>query len=798
MKKDKVELLSPAGNFESMVSAIQNGADAVYFGANKLNARANSKNFDNEELKNAIEYAKLRNVKTHMTLNILIKNDEFEEAIELVKYVYELGLDAVIIQDLGLARVIIDNFPGLEVHASTQCSIYNLEGVNELTKYGFNRVVLARELSIPEISNISKNTDTEIEVFIHGALCISYSGQCLMSSIIGQRSGNRGKCAGPCRMEYDLINKEKEKEKVVDSGYLLSSKDVCTLDILPNLIEAGVKSFKIEGRMKSPEYVGIVTSIYRKYIELYYSDSEYIVDEKDRKMLLQVFNRGGFSTGYINGKLGKDMMYTHKASHMGIEIGKVLEYHKSKGYVKVKLMDNISLGDSIAIKDGSCKISELMYGNNNTKTASKNEVVTIGRIHGDIEIGDSVFKTVDLGLQKLVERKNTFENIKRDIQVVMQLKENEVAVLKLIDIKTNISVEVSNEEKIEKAMKTATEKERIIEQLEKTGNSVFEAKNIEIDMNEELYIPISMINELRRNAIEELEKKIKETFIRKSSNIKNEYLNLISKNEEIRTVKNISVFLRNMNVDIDYSKLKDVDNVYIHLKEFVKDENVKLIDSMINIFNVYVYLPNITKGNYINVFEKTLKTIFEKNIVGVVISNISQLNILKENGVDMSKLEIIANYTMHCINNVTVNELEKFNICKVIMSPEFSKDIINNMSGNVTKELIVYGRTLLMTSEYCPIGTYIKCEGTCQKGKYIVKDRLGYEFPIYTDRTNCNSLIYNSKITSLSYKGINVDSICLDILDERFDQIQDIVNVYKVGDKYEGKDYTNGNINKEI
>ena len=796
MKKDKVELLSPAGNFESMVSAIQNGADAVYFGANKLNARANSKNFDNEELKNAIEYAKLRNVKTHMTLNILIKNDEFEEAIELVKYVYELGLDAVIIQDLGLARVIIDNFPELEVHASTQCSIYNLEGVNELTQYGFNRVVLARELSVPEISNICKNTDAEIEVFIHGALCISYSGQCLMSSIIGQRSGNRGKCAGPCRMGYDLINKG--KEKLVDSGYLLSSKDVCTLDILPNLIEAGVKSFKIEGRMKSPEYVGIVTNIYRKYIDLYYSESQYIVDEEDRKMLLQVFNRGGFSTGYINGKLGKDMMYTHKASHMGIEIGKVLEYHKSKGYVKVKLLDNISLGDSIVIKDDSCKISELMYGNNNTKTASKNEVVTIGRIHGNIEIGNSVFKTVDLGLQKSIERKNTFENIKRDMQVFMQLKENEFAVLKLIDTQTNISVEVLSENKIEKAMKTATTKERIIEQLEKTGNSVFQIENIDIDMNEELYIPISMINELRRNAIEELEKKIKEIFIRKPSNLNNKYLNLISKSEETRTVKNVTVFFRNINLDIEYDKLKYIDNVYIHVKEFLKDENTKIIDLIVKKFNVYVYLPNITKGNYIKLFEKNLKNILEKNIDGVVISNISQLNILKENGVDISKLKIIANYTMNCINNVTIRELEKLNIYKVIMSPEFSKDVINNMSGNVERELIVYGRTLLMTSEYCPIGTYIKCEGTCQKGKYILKDRLGYEFPIYTDRINCNSLLYNSKITSLSYKGINVDSICIDILDESFDQIQDIINVYKAGDKYEGKDYTNCNINKEI
>ena len=224
-----------------------------------------------------------------------------KDAIKLVEFAYNSGIDAVIIQDLGLAKKVIELFPDLEVHSSTQMTIYNLDGAKKIKELGFSRCILARELTLNEIENICKNTDIDIEVFIHGALCISYSGQCLMSSMIGGRSGNRGKCAGTCRLPYTLLKDEKEQEK----GYLLSSKDVCTLDILPELIKAGVKSFKIEGRMKSKEYVGIVTSIYRKYIDLAESGEKYVVDEKDREKLMQIFNRGGFSTRLLKRKIRK-------------------------------------------------------------------------------------------------------------------------------------------------------------------------------------------------------------------------------------------------------------------------------------------------------------------------------------------------------------------------------------------------------------------------------------------------------------------------------------------------------------
>lgn len=512
---EKIELLSPAGDFESLVAAVQNGADAVYFGAEKFNARINSKNFDDELLVKAIEYAKLRNVSTHLTLNIIIKNEEFESAMELVKKVYEAGIDAVIVQDLGLARKIIATYPDLEVHASTQMTTYDKLGVKELEKMGFKRAVLSRELSIEEIEDICKNSNIDIEVFGHGALCISYSGQCLMSSIIGGRSGNRGKCAGTCRLPYKLINKNTNELK--ESGYLLSSKDVCSLEVLPDLIKAGVKSFKIEGRMKSPEYVGIVTSIYRKYIDLALSSKEYIVEKEDIEKLTQVFNRGGFSTGYLKGKLGRDMIYSKRPNHMGIYIADVISYNKNKGYAKIKLKGNLALGDSIRINDDSCKISEFMRNNNNIKQASMGEVITVGRINGNIKPNDKVYKTVALNLVNEISNISKKENRFRNIDIKLIVKKGKKAEITVQDKISQIVVKKLGE--VPEEVEEGIAKDRIEAQISKTGGTVFKADNIEIDLDENIRIPIKDINSLRRTALEEIETKIKESIQRNAKEI---------------------------------------------------------------------------------------------------------------------------------------------------------------------------------------------------------------------------------------------------------------------------------------
>ena len=342
-----MELLSPVCNFECLKAAVQNGADSVYFGAGSFNARAFAENFGLDNLKEAIIYAKSRGVKTNLTLNTLINPEEFNDAFILAKKAYEFGIDAIIVQDLGLAKVLIDSFPDLAIHASTQMSIHNLEGVLKLQELGFKRVVLSRELSIDEINYICKNSNIEIECFIHGALCISYSGQCLFSSLVGGRSGNRGKCAQPCRLPYELY----DGKHLLNKGYLLSTRDVYGLPFIPYLLNSGVSCFKIEGRMKSPEYVATVTRIYRKYIDLAKSNTEYIIDEKDRLDLLQVFNRGNFSSGHLGNEYNRKLIYKNKQNNMGLFLGKVQNYNNKKGHITLTLKQPLSIGDTISLEN---------------------------------------------------------------------------------------------------------------------------------------------------------------------------------------------------------------------------------------------------------------------------------------------------------------------------------------------------------------------------------------------------------------------------------------------------------------
>ncbi len=784
----KIELLSPVGDFECLVAAVQNGADAVYFGADKFNARINGINFSNEELKKAITYAKLRNVKTYLTLNILIKNDEFKEAIELVEYAYECGIDAIIVQDLGLARFIIKNYPDLEVHASTQMTVHNVEGVKELKKLGFKRVVLSRELNLDEIKDIYNQTKEDLEVFVHGALCISYSGQCLMSSIIGQRSGNRGKCAGTCRLPYELINKK--ENKIVDKGYLLSSKDVCTLDILPELLETGVMSLKIEGRMKTPEYVGVVTSIYRKYIDLALSKDKYIVDENDKKELMQVFNRGGFSTGYLKGKLGKNMMYTKRPNHIGIVLGTVISYNSNKGYVKIKLKENMELGDSIRINESSCKSSELMKNNNNIKTAKTGEIVTIGRIKGNIKVGDIVYKTVSVLLENKINQTLTKDVRKRKVLCKVEIETGKEAKIDILDLQTQISSNVIGNI-VEKGQTQVANEERIKAQINKMGGTVFELESIVVILSKDAYISIKELNELRRKALEELEQKLLQKIYRDKKKVELEGFNL---EEKEHSKVSTAVLLNTINPNYNYKALREIDRIYLPISELILAKNLNKIEEITNNLETYIYMPNIIRDEHRKIIYGKIEELLKKyKIQGFVVSNLSQIKELQK-----YNLRLIGNYTLNVFNDETAKELENLRISTITISPELNEEEIRSIKTNMKKEFIVYGRLPLMTSEYCTIGTFKNCAGTCTKGEYTLKDRMNFEFPIKTNRINCNTTIYNSKITSIMWKNLNLDSIRIDILDETIEGINKIVEIHKQNKRLEGQNYTNGNLKKNI
>lgn len=714
-----IDLLAPVGDFECLKAAVQNGANSVYFGANLFSARAFAHNFDLDELKQAIEYAKIRGVKTNLTLNTVIKDSEFDDAINLATKAYEFGIDAIIVQDLGLAMKLIKMFPDLPIHASTQMTVHNLSGALELQKLGFKRVVLARELSMNEISNICKNTDIEIECFIHGALCISYSGQCLFSSMIGGRSGNRGKCAGPCRLSYDLL----ENNKKIDSGYLLSTKDLCGLDYIPDMINSGVTCLKIEGRMKSPEYVATVTRVYRKYIDLALSDKPYEIDDKDKKDLLQVFNRGMSSSGHLDNTLNKNLVYKEKPNHMGLFLGTVKNYNKNKGYVTLKLKEPISIGDKVALENapGSYTISELMDKNRNIKETTPNQTVTIGRIKGNINLGDKIYKISSKIL--LDEAFDSFksENKKIPLNCNVTIKHSKPI---SINITTSSSIDEYKDLNInlelpyipEEAKNLPLNKETIIKQISKTNDTPYKFETINIDLDENIHLSkLSILNELRRNSLEEVKKyvtsKIHKTFNKN-------YLDLNNYNEDINlnngktlqdenansSNKKISLLLNILDSNLDYSKLEKVDNIYIPLKYFLSKKYENILKILCTKSNMFIYFPTILKENYINLFTKIYKTSIEKyNIKGFVISNIGNIKMLNDLFEDLNNFKIITNYTFNIFNSHSILELKNLNISTFTISPESDKETINNLSNSnyLQKELIVYGKTPLLNMNYC-------------------------------------------------------------------------------------------------
>lgn len=793
-----IELLSPVGDFECLKAAVQNGADAVYFGANLFSARAFAKNFDLENLEKAINYAKLRGVKTNLTLNTLIKDDEFEDAVMLAKKAYEFGIDAIIVQDLGLATTLIKNFPNLSIHASTQMTIHNLDGALEAEKLGFKRAVLSRELPINEIEYICKNSNIEIEVFIHGALCISYSGQCLFSSMIGGRSGNRGKCAQPCRLPYELL----EDENKIDSGYLLSTRDLCGLEFLPQLINCGVKCLKIEGRMKNPQYVATVTRIYRKYIDLVLNNKPYIIDENDKKDLLQAFNRGGFSNGHLSNDPNKKLVFKEKQNNMGIYLGKIKKFNSNKGLITLTLNDNLEIGDSIfAEKETSnYTISELMKNDKNIKQGIYGETVTFGRMKGNINIGDKIYKTASKKLTSFALESFSKEFKKIHLDCNISIKQNENINIYVKCLEHNIESSFVYNYIPLPAENKPLDKEKIIQQFSKTTDTPFEFSNLNIILDNNIFIPVSILNDLRRTTINNIEKEIIASF-KHTSDFCFVDKNIKEKNNVVN--KKISLLLNELNVDLDYTNLIDIDNIYIPLKYFYSKKYSDILSILSNKFNIYIYLPNVLREKYINNLFSILNTsISQFNIKGLILSNIFYLNII--NRIDNKNLDLVANYTLNIFNKFSVDELKSFGFTNLTISPELNKNsIINICNYNIDTELIVYGNTPLMTTNYCLLGTtnicYKDCSRNCSNNKkYYLKDRLGLKFRIIPDNLQTITTIYNSKTTSISYEDFNVNSLRIDVLDESIETINKIISCVKSNTRFEGKDYTNGNLNKEI
>ena len=784
----KVELLAPAGNIESLHAAVQSGADAVYLGGSKFSARAYASNFDEETMKKAVDYCHIYGVKVYVTVNILLKEKELKEALEYVKYLYNIGVDALIIQDTGLFYLIKRYLPDFELHASTQMTVHNLQGAKLLQDIGYDRIVLSRELSMKEIKDISNNLKVETEIFVHGALCICYSGQCLMSSLIGGRSGNRGRCAQPCRLPYTLINKKTNQN---EKAYLLSPKDVCTIENVEDLILSGAYSFKIEGRMKRPEYVDGVVKNYREVIDSFYNGNIKNVDYKTKtKNLLKLFNREGFSKAYLYGNEGIDMISKNFPKNTGIYIGDV------DNQSNIKLKEDLTLGDGIRIKEKGFTVSKIVKNNKEVETAYPGDLV---KIYPDIyKKGNKLYKTSDVKLLK--ESSKSFEEtyskkINIDVNIVFK-KEMPITIY------THIGDELIlvEGEVIQTALKKPLTVEKIKENIYKTGDTPFKIENINFEVYEEGFLPISKINEIRREFIYKIENFLLEKYRR---SISNKEINLNDANKEYRCNEKIPENIVSINTKEQLKAVAENGMKDICINPFNKDNQLNIEDLNKEELNVYFKIPNIIKEEY-NYVKEYLSTNLN-NIEGIITANLGIINDFKD------KITIIGDYKLNMFNSYSL-EFFKDIISMGCLSTELNKmeikDILKN--SKMTVQLLAYGRIEVMVSEYCPIGSAFSgknkskgCNNICEKGNFNLIDRKGEEFPIVTDKF-CRSHILNTVPLNLmqyikELEELGIHSFRIDFTDEDYKETDKILKAFKNKKwKEDFKNYTRGHYKRGV
>ncbi len=543
-----MELLVPAGNYETFKVAVHSGADAIYIGGKKFGARAFANNFSDEEMIKAIKYAHLYGVKVHVTVNTLINESELSNALEYLKFLYINGVDAVIIQDIGLISAAHNMFPDLEIHASTQMHNSNFNQIKFLESLGVKRVVFARELSIDEIDSI--DTSLEKEIFIHGSLCVSYSGQCLFSSFILNRSGNKGECAGLCRLPYEI---ESNNKKIKTNGkYLLSCKDLNTSSNFDRIKKSTVSSLKIEGRMKSSEYVGCVTKLYRHLLDHDELNSEYLEDLK------VIYNRE-YTKGFINNEDPSNIVNLNNPNHLGVPLGKIVDFNKK--YIYVKLDKSLTQGDGIRFNEiDKGMIVNYLYNKKEQliNSASAEEIILLDNKF-NIKDKMSLNKTLDI---KIKEKYNNPILKKIKISFKVSCKIDKPITLEISD---GVNIVTKEYSKVEKSINYPTTREKIIEQLSKLGNTPFSLENIEIEMDENIFINIKDLNEIRRLAVEDLiEQRENIKLNRKVLSFKSKYNNNYDKNINISfLVRNEDQLKTCLNLDIDRIY---VDNKILYLK----------------------------------------------------------------------------------------------------------------------------------------------------------------------------------------------------------------------------------------
>ncbi len=811
-KRDSPELLSPGGSLDSVIAAVENGADSVYLAGKDFSARRNAENLDEISLSEAIDHCHLKGVKAYAAVNTLIPDKRFRQALEYVRKLYNIGIDAVIVQDIGLAYAINKIMPDLPIHASTQMTAHNTDTARMLKEMGIKRVILSREVSLETASRIREESGMHVEVFCHGALCISYSGQCLMSRAMFDRSGNQGVCAQPCRMKYHIEKKipheTKGSKNRYDERYLLSPKDLCTIKQMDRIIDSGIDCIKIEGRMRSPEYVAIATRAYRRAID---GHEDISVPGKD---LRKTFNRD-FTGGHLLGD--KDIINSSRQNNKGILAGKVVSYDRSRKTASIECLEEIYLGDGVRAerKDHDKEDKDIGFWIKSIRKDGKRLDAAIKKDNVEIwtdkilSRGDLIYKTYDKKLQAYARK--SIEDMPKGIHQ----KKITVDIKAKVKSGSPMSIEISDgtnkayaetEIDCEIARKHPMDDSILKKELDRLGTTPFRTRHVKIDSDGVSIIPKSAISKARKEAIRRL------TKLRTKTNRNIDYktfseryddmLSCIDKGQDNRNMStSISVHV-NDNKSVNEAIMSEADEIIIgcDLNSNKKMDHLKAAERIKESGKTLSYsTPTILDDYQIDSELKTIEMIRPKN---VIISNLGLLRrIISSRDMDVS---ITIDYQTNICNIFsasTIASLDK-RIDRICLSPENTFEDMRYISDKIKTdtEAIVHGRLPVMTCEICIFSK--ECKKQC-KGDYCLVDRQGYRFPI-RGIDGCRMQIFNSKILSTIRQVNNITKRIsharLDLRCHDDTDIKDAITQYRKSldgkrfddERYTGKMFTKG------
>ena len=802
-QRARVELLAPAGSYESLVAAVENGADAVYLAGQHFGARKFAKNFTDEELRAGIDLAHVRGVKVFVVVNTLVFNDEFADVIPFLALVREAGADAVIVQDLGVMRILRDMFPDLPLHISTQATIHNSLGVKWLEGLGAERAILAREMTLKDIAQMKEKTGAELETFVHGALCYCYSGQCLMSSVIGERSGNRGACAYTCRLPYDMVAGG-EKLPEVEQKHVLSSKDLNQIESIPKLIESGVTSFKIEGRMKRPEYVAIVTRAYRNAIDRYYAGDFHITDDEHRA-IMSVFNRE-FTPGYLEGKEKWGFTSWDTDGNRGTPLGEIVD--AGHGWIRVRLDQPLRVKDGISVmhmpthasmrddepdtdvRDGTSyrtppefeeygfTVSQITLGGRYVMEAFPGDVVDL-KGHAPAAPGDKVHKTADH--ETLEAARASFQGAPRrrvGVELRARVAVGEPVRVELHDVERDVRV-VHEGFVAQPARSAPLARESVREQMTKLTETVFDADLEDVVVQGSAFVPLGALNEARRGAVEDLERAIAGGFHRAPLASAPALASFPVVDRSTRALRlavncwgiaNVEAALEAGAKEIYYSGLKvgGLQPKWDAAAVSTAAESAARCGA-----RLWLASGMIQKDWEVEALRAAVRSVRDSPaFAGVLAGNHGACQVAKEEGVPF-----VADWPMNVYNSVTTDFLVEQGAARITLSPELTLAQMADVARHTEAplEALVHGRLTLMTSEYCSIGHATACQmpgGTwapCHERDYSLEDRTGKTFPLATDGA-CRMYILNS-----------VELAMLNRLPELKDAGLDVVRIESIG-----------------